>query len=289
MYKVSVIIPTFKSTNTLINAINSCLQQTYSNIEVIVVDDNFPNSTQRTLTEKVMEIYKEDNRIIYIKHEVNKNGSAARNTGIKHSTGYFIAFLDDDDSFYPTKIQSQVDFLRNNSSYQGVFTDVEIYGKIRRLKYKDDYSMDILLGKSTPSTSSLLFYKSSLISIGCFNESYIRHQDYELLLKFFEHYKLGKIDEVLVHIDTNGVNNIPDPQKMQKLKNKFHQDFAHIIEKLNQINPHFKKSVLISSNILISKLYFKNMNYISAAIMIVKCFRISIKLTFRFLFERFGF
>ena len=94
---VSVIIPTYKRPDYLDRAIDSVLNQTYNNIEIIVVDDNNPNTEGRERTEKIMRRYENNPHVIYIKHEYNKNGSAARNTGFKASHGVYLAFLDDDD------------------------------------------------------------------------------------------------------------------------------------------------------------------------------------------------
>ena len=95
---VSVIIPTYKRSEMLPRAVESALNQTYSNIEVVVVDDNDPESTWRKDTSERMLQFKNDNRVKYICHEKNSNGSVARNTGIKNSAGSIIAFLDDDDT-----------------------------------------------------------------------------------------------------------------------------------------------------------------------------------------------
>ena len=95
--KVSVIITTYKRADMLSRAINSVLNQTYKNIEVIVVDDNGNGSEYRLKTEIIMNKYSQIDNLKYIKHKENKNGSAARNTGIREATGDIICFLDDDD------------------------------------------------------------------------------------------------------------------------------------------------------------------------------------------------
>lgn len=82
---VSVIIPTYKRSDCLPNAIKSVLNQTYKDIEIIVVDDNDPESEYRKNTEKVMEGFSQYSNVIYIKHDINRNGSVARNTGFKDS------------------------------------------------------------------------------------------------------------------------------------------------------------------------------------------------------------
>ena len=102
---VSVVIPTFRRPDKLERAIESVLAQTYPRVEVIVVDDNDPDTEGRLLTEQIMFRYVANSRVRYIKHEHNKNGSAARNTGARNSDAEFVAFLDDDDEFFPEKIE----------------------------------------------------------------------------------------------------------------------------------------------------------------------------------------
>ena len=103
--KVSVIIPTYNRAESLKRAIDSVLNQTYKNVEIIVVDDNNPNTTYREENEKsIKKYYGENEKVKYIKHPENKNGAAARNTGIRNATGKYITFLDDDDYFMNNRI-----------------------------------------------------------------------------------------------------------------------------------------------------------------------------------------
>ena len=99
---VTIVIPTYKRPDQLKRVIDSCLSQTYSNVEIIVVDDNYPETEYRKATEKVMHLYNNKN-IKYIKHDKNRNGSAARNTGLANATGKYITFVDDDDILYQEK------------------------------------------------------------------------------------------------------------------------------------------------------------------------------------------
>ena len=112
MKTVSIVIPTYKNRGGLTNSVDSALAQDYEGlIEVIVVDDNDPNSEFRKSTTELMARYSDNSKVKYICHEVNKNGAAARNTGIKASTGDYIAFLDDDDLFLEGKLTKQVAYL----------------------------------------------------------------------------------------------------------------------------------------------------------------------------------
>ena len=112
---VSIIIPTFKRSEKLANAIESIRRQTYQNYEIIIVDDNDPKTEDRKNTEKFMKQYKDDKKIRYIKMPKNGGGAAARNYGIKNAYGDFIAFLDDDDVYLEEKIEVQLKFMLYNN------------------------------------------------------------------------------------------------------------------------------------------------------------------------------
>jgi glycosyltransferase involved in cell wall biosynthesis len=102
---VSVVLPTFNRAHLLKSALASVLSQTYKNLEIIVVDDASTDDTQQ-----VVAVIK-DHRLRYIRHVATKGGSAARNTGILAAIGSYIAFLDDDDEWYPEKVEAQLEWL----------------------------------------------------------------------------------------------------------------------------------------------------------------------------------
>jgi len=90
---VSVIIPTYKRSNYIIRAINSVINQTYKNIEIIVVDDDKLNHEFSIATENKFKEFIRKGKVLYIKHNNNRGVSAARNTGIEKVQGKYIAFL----------------------------------------------------------------------------------------------------------------------------------------------------------------------------------------------------
>ena len=121
MELVSVIITTYHNEKLLPRAIECLLNQTYPNIEIIVVDDNPPESDARIQTACIMENYPQ---VIYLKHSRNLNGAAARNTGISVAKGKYIAFLDNDDIFFRTHIADCVEALQVHSECSAVFSAV---------------------------------------------------------------------------------------------------------------------------------------------------------------------
>ncbi|MDL1957570.1 MAG: glycosyltransferase [Candidatus Desulfofervidus auxilii] len=97
----SIIIPTYNRANFVVEAINSVLNQTYKlPYEIIVVDDGSIDKTEKIL----LEYMKKEPRLKFIKHEKNKGPAAARNTGIIHSKGKYLLFLDSDDKLLPNAL-----------------------------------------------------------------------------------------------------------------------------------------------------------------------------------------
>lgn len=104
--KVSVIIPTYNRAEFISDAIESVLNQTFEDYEIIIVDDGSTDNTKQIVqsyTSKVKYYYQEQSGV-----------SSARNYGIKAATGEYIAFLDSDDQFLPQKLEKQVEVLENN-------------------------------------------------------------------------------------------------------------------------------------------------------------------------------
>lgn len=202
---VSIIIPTYSRPKNLVRAIESVLTQTYDNIEIIIVDDNGIGTKHQKETEKVLESYLLSNKVVYLKHDVNKNGSAARNTGVNAAHGEIIGLLDDDDEFLANKIEEQVLCLekahQQNIKVCGCFCNGLIVTKTHRHAVinhvKGNLAEQLLLGEVRFNSSTIIVYKESYIKIGGFDERYKRHQDWEFFLRF-----LGKYDFVQACPDT---------------------------------------------------------------------------------------
>lgn len=193
-YKVSVIIPTYKRSEFLTRAIDSVLNQTYENIEVVVVDDNGIESEFRKSTEEKMEIYKNNSKVVYIKNNVNLGGALSRNEGIKKASGDYITFLDDDDIYLPNKIKNQLSFMVEHNLDMS-FTNVRVHNTndklidFREHSYVKSWSNDELLKQHlmhhlTP-TATYMYKKSALENIGGFDQSKVG-QEFRLMLKSIE-------------------------------------------------------------------------------------------------------
>lgn len=244
--KVSVIIPTYGGSKSLKRAIDSVLDQVYSSFEVIVVDDNNPDSEGRKKTEYYMAEYTDNPLVKYVKHAENKNGSAARNTGFRVSTGEFICLLDDDDAFLPGKIAKQAAYLQSHPEYGACYCwrkkgDVTICKS-----FTGDLSRQLLEQSFTPTTCALMIRRSCYEALNGFDESYRRHQDYEFLLRFFKQFKIGVVEEVLVEIHGNEIYNQLRGRKLYDMKSHFFSQFDSDIKRIDEADPGFRKRVYAS-------------------------------------------
>lgn len=222
---VSVVIPTYSRNDVLERAINCILKQTYQNLEIIVVDDNPPESEYRLSTRKIMKKYTSDQRIRYIQNPQNLGGAGARNVGIEAAKGEYIAFLDDDDEYYPEKIEKQLNVFRKSSSDKLalVYCDVEHIGKnnhvdcVIRKRHRGNCLYEAIEDDCIASTSMWLVKKSLLESVGNFSLVPCK-QDSTVILKLLERgYEVDFVPEVLCiyHNTKDGVRISLGPQKVE--------------------------------------------------------------------------
>lgn len=244
--RISVIIPTYRNRGGVARSIESAINQDYPDVEIIVVDDNGLGTAFQIRTQEIVAKYPS---IKYLPHKVNKNGAAARNTGLRAATGDYIAFLDDDDIFLPEKLTKQKDFLDNNPYFQACYCfALSSSGRPKKtIPFEGDVSKPLLLGLSSMYTPSLFFRKKTILEIGGFNESFRRHQDYELLLKYFQAgYKIGCLNEPLIQLGTNAGENILHGEDLENLKKTFLSTFSSVIEDLDIVESGLKNRIYAS-------------------------------------------
>lgn len=230
--KISIIMPTYGGGEYLDRAVKSAIGQSYKNFELIVIDDNNPDTPARIATERLIEPLLTDERVKYIQHTHNKNGAAARNTGINAANGEWIAFLDDDDYFLPEKLKTQMEFAKENPQFDAVYCGYIQKGREYLPTAGGDLSFEILSCSGSVPTTTILMKKSALIDIGGFNESYRRHQDLEMLMRFFTKYRIIPVPKILAHkVDDNGANKLHG-KDLEALKEKFLNEFSQNLKKL---------------------------------------------------------
>ena len=229
---VSVIIPTYKRSEMLPRAIASVLGQTYSNIQVVVVDDNNPDTEYRNNTAQLMERYSADTRVKYIKHSKNMNGSVARNTGINNSDGEIVAFLDDDDFYYPEKIEKQVTYLLIHPEFHAVYCGWDRDGKVVTPYDEGNLSYNILSGDHIIYTNVIMMWKADAIACGGWDETFMRHQEAAFLLRYFRNGgKIGVVPEVLVEFYVSDRSNAAgNPRKNEQQTMHYLNSYKDVID-----------------------------------------------------------
>jgi glycosyltransferase involved in cell wall biosynthesis len=199
MPEVSVIIPTYNVEKYVNEAVDSVFRQTFQDFEIIIVDDGSTDATEQKLNEY-------NGRIIYMK-QANQGPSAARNRGIERASGAFIAFLDADDYWLPTKLNKQVEFARSHPEFGIVTTDIIWFDNERILNrsLKDIYPV-----KSGRVLKDLLFHNwigtsAAMVRRECFNQG-IRFdpkhkygEDWMLWMQIAARWPIHFIEEVLVY------------------------------------------------------------------------------------------
>ena len=192
---VSIVIPTFRRPAFLERAIASVLDQTFVAWELVVVDDNGRGTPDQQATEAFMGRYAVDSRIAYMAHSSNKGGSAARNTGVRSTSGEFVAFLDDDDEWLPEKLERQMAAFETAGERVGlVYTGAKVVeagggaaGAGRTYLEVPSARRDVfarLLGHNVVgTTSSILCRRGVLTDAGLFDETLGASQDYDLYLR----------------------------------------------------------------------------------------------------------
>lgn len=209
--KISVIIPFYNRINLTLEAIQSVLNQTYQNFELLLINDGSNNDLSELMT-----FIKHDKRIIYIQQE-HSGPASARNAGIKHATGDYISFLDSDDYFYPTKLIMQLDFMETN----GLFISHTSYDREDlRNNEKTRMSSGALHGdvypqiiSSCPIALPTVMGKTHVFKNNLFLEHLSIAEDVCLWITLTSQYTLGGIDLALTNVRINNNTTAYNPEK----------------------------------------------------------------------------
>lgn len=202
---ISVVLTTYRRPAFLARALTCVLAQTYRNWELIVVDDNDPHSESRRETEALVERFLEDPRVRYLKHDANRGGSAARNSGIRAARGDLVAFLDDDDEWLPGKLAAQkIKMDRCDSEVALVYTSFKVVDdagvfKASRVARKRGWLYPAIVATNLiGTTSSILCRKAALLDVGLFDESLPGAQDRDLYIRLCQRYRVDYVSAPLV-------------------------------------------------------------------------------------------
>ncbi|MFX0093636.1 MAG: glycosyltransferase family 2 protein [Candidatus Hodarchaeota archaeon] len=214
---VSIILPTYNRGHVIARAIQSVLNQTYSNFELIIIDDGSCDDT-----ESVVKSFN-DSRIKYFRQNKNYGASIVRNIGIKTARGDYIAFQDSDDLWLPHKLERQVKSFETSPPEVGVAycewfcaRDKRIY-QHRYFKkraregniHKEIDNYDFFIAMPT-----VIIRRSCLEKVGLFDETFQTQQDFELFLRLSHFFHFNYIDMPLVIVSRPWENQIDKRTKI---------------------------------------------------------------------------
>ncbi len=196
---VSVIIPAYNAEQFIGEAIQSILDQTYQNIEIIIIDDNSSDSTL-----EVARAYADkDSRIALVHNDTNLGIGANRAKGVAMASGTFICWQDADDISLPTRIAKQVDLLVQHPDVGVVggwiqFFDDSGEKSIRRYA-KTDQKLRAKIFRYSPIAQPASMYRASCFEeVGIYDTTYRLSEDLEMLFRVGEKYQFANVQEVVL-------------------------------------------------------------------------------------------
>lgn len=207
---VSVVIPVYNRESTIKRAIDSVLCQTYSNMELIIVDDGSTDDTVRIINKY------NDSRIKLICHKERGGANKARNTGIENANGEYIAFQDSDDEWLPDKLEVQIEMMKKDAllacySAYNLCKDDSVRTIPADFQNIDKYRtglQEILAEYNVVGTQTLVLGRGVLTKLGdkCFDEELPRMQDYDLAVRLTKVCEIGYINRPLVNVHRTAVS-----------------------------------------------------------------------------------
>lgn len=235
--KVTVVMPTFNRCDLIVNSVCSVLNQTYQNIELVIVDDNPAGSEARIKTKESIDKIN-DGRIVYIENEKNSGPSISRNNGIARASGEYIAFLDDDDEYVESKLKDQLSFMIHND-LDLCFCDGAIYTQDGKLLKEKKRNLPLNLSKTElmkvhmidhlTGTNTMMFSASFLHTIGGFDNVAAAEEYYLTEKAINAGAKIGNIDRPLTktilhtgrHITTSNTKIVTENELFARKKKYF--------------------------------------------------------------------
>ncbi len=213
--RVSIVLPTHRRPRHLARAIATVRAQTITDWELIVVDDNDPLHPERLHTEQALARHVGDPRIRFLRHDDNRGGSAARNTGIRAARGAWIAFLDDDDEWHASKLERQLE-LAADSTADVALVYCRIHerhvGTGRESVYRSEPDKcnvrDLFRRNHIGGTSCVMCRADALHAVGLFDEALASRQDIDLYVRLAGRYSFAFVDAALVTMNLHGDGRI---------------------------------------------------------------------------------
>ena len=242
---VSIIVATYRRDQSLAKALKSLAEQTYTNYEIILVDDN-ANKEWNEKVGAIVELFRKDypdRTLNYIANRLNRGSAATRNIGIETAVGTYITFLDDDDVYMPEKIAYQVAYMEEKGADYGV-TNLDLYyddgafceRRTRSYIQNTDYIslMRYHLLHHLTGTDTMMFRREYLLQIGGFDPINVGDEFY-LMLKAIENKGtfayLDRSDvRALVHRGEGGLSSGDGKIEGENRLYEFKKQYFHLLD-----------------------------------------------------------
>jgi glycosyltransferase involved in cell wall biosynthesis len=197
---VSIVLPTYNGSRYIREAIESCLQQTYSNWELIVVDDCSVDGTPQIVAEYVAR----DRRIRSIRHETNKKLPEALNTGHNASKGTYLTWTSDDNRFLPSAIEEMTRYLEEHPTVGVVYTDYVLIDE--QGEYLHDFRAQppSRLAYMDALGACFLYRREVYQTLGGYDSELFLAEDYEFWLRAYRHFELAPLHKFLYQYRWHG-------------------------------------------------------------------------------------
>jgi glycosyltransferase involved in cell wall biosynthesis len=228
---LSVIIPAYNRASVIPAAIRSVFSQGFGDLEVIVVDDASSDGTREAVAAL------KDPRLVYIRHERNQGGAAARNTGITAARGEYVAFLDSDDEWLPGKLQKQMDlFKKLDDAYGVVYTGLKVEfedgrpGEISPAVHRGYFLNELLVSNCVRTLSSVIVKRKYLQDVGGLDARLRSCQDWDLYIRLMKVCKFECVQEPLVVYYVNK----QDPSRISNAGKSIIQGHDMILQKFQE-------------------------------------------------------
>lgn len=200
MKQISIIIPSYNRSVKLKKSIESILQQSYVDFELLIVDDASTDDTQ-AMVESIG-----DERIRYIRQAVNGGASAARNEGVRQAACPLIAFQDSDDIWRPEKLEKQMAYWQQHPEYSMIYCSYKKYIDGQEIIVPNtDWRGELegwifswLAQRNSIGAPTMLMKRECFLEVGGFDTSLRALEDWDFVLRFSQKYAIGYVDEPLV-------------------------------------------------------------------------------------------
>lgn len=222
---VSIVVPTYNRVGMVTRALDSCLEQTYRTIEVVVVNDGSTDDTAEVLNRYACR----DPRVRVL-HKANEGIADTLNCGHDLATGKYVTWTSDDNLFYPQAIGVMVDYLESHPDIDMVYADALSIDSEDRVIGEVHAPEPDVMARRDFLQAAVLYRKEVYTSVGGYRREWVRCQDWDFYIRAHQRFKIGRIPRVLYfyrwHANSMSGNHIEHVRESCRLLCSFEENRA---------------------------------------------------------------